>query len=98
DFHVTGVQTCALPILIGLVGYSAPIFWLGLLGLLIFYSQLGWVAGPGRLDVTYGYMLTPVTGMVLVDSALAGDWAVFRNAVSHKIGRASCRDTGASTE
>ena len=68
---------------IGLVGYSAPIFWLGLLGLLVFYSKLGWVAGPGRLDVTYEYMLTPVTGMVLVDSALAGDWAVFRNAVSH---------------
>ncbi len=68
---------------IGLVGYSAPIFWLGLLGLLIFYSQLGWVSGPGRLDVTYEYMLKPVTGMVLVDSALGGDWSVFRNAVSH---------------
>lgn len=68
---------------IGLVGYSAPIFWLGLLGLLVFYSKLGWVSGPGRLDVTYEYMLTPVTGMVLVDAALAGDWAVFRNAVSH---------------
>lgn len=68
---------------IGLVGYSAPIFWLGLLGLLVFYAQLGWVSGPGRLDVTYEYMLTPVTGMVLVDAALAGDWAVFRNAVSH---------------
>lgn len=68
---------------IGLVGYSAPIFWLGLLGLLVFYANLGWVAGPGRLDVTYEYLLTPVTGMVLVDSALQGDWDVFANAVSH---------------
>ncbi|MCV0394727.1 MAG: ABC transporter permease [Rhizobiaceae bacterium] len=68
---------------VGLVGYSAPIFWLGLLGLLVFYSQLGWVSGPGRLDVTYEYMLQPVTGMVLIDSALGGDWAVFKNAVSH---------------
>ncbi|MFC6490861.1 ABC transporter permease [Nitratireductor sp. GCM10026969] len=68
---------------IGLVGYSAPIFWLALLALLVFYANLGWVSGPGRLDVSYEYMLTPVTGMVLVDAALAGDWDVFRNAVSH---------------
>nr|WP_274427381.1 ABC transporter permease [Chelativorans sp. YIM 93263] len=68
---------------VGLVGYSAPIFWLGLLGLLVFYANLGWVGGPGRLDISYEYMLTPVTGMVLVDAALTGDWAVFRNAISH---------------
>ena len=35
----------------GLVGYSVPIFWLGLVGLLVFYAKLDWVAGPGRLDV-----------------------------------------------
>jgi peptide/nickel transport system permease protein len=28
-----------------------PVFWLGLMGLLLFYAKLGWVAGPGRLDV-----------------------------------------------
>ena len=44
---------------------------------------MGWVAGPGRIDVNYEYMLTSVTGMVLIDAALGGDWAVFRNAVSH---------------
>ena len=32
---------------IGLIGYSVPIFWLGLLALLVFYARLGWVAGPG---------------------------------------------------
>ena len=36
---------------IGLIGYSAPIFWLGMVALLIFYAKLDWVAGPGRLDV-----------------------------------------------
>ncbi len=36
---------------VGLVGYSVPVFWLGLMGLLLFYAKLGWVAGPGRLDV-----------------------------------------------
>ena len=35
---------------VGLIGYSAPIFWLGLLGLLLFYAKLHWVAGPGRID------------------------------------------------
>ena len=32
---------------IGLIGYSVPVFWLGLVGLLVFYARLGWVAGPG---------------------------------------------------
>ncbi len=36
---------------LGLVGYSVPIFWLGIMGLLVFYLQLQWVGGPGRLDV-----------------------------------------------
>ncbi len=39
--------------LVGLMGYSMPVFWLGLMGLLVFYGQLGWVGGPGRLDPAY---------------------------------------------
>jgi peptide/nickel transport system permease protein len=69
----------------GLIGYSAPIFWLGLMGLLVFYAKLDWVAGPGRLDIAYDYIVTPVTGMLLVDSAMAGEWGVFGNALSHII-------------
>ena len=38
---------------IALVGYSMPIFWLGLMGLLIFYGILGWVGGPGRVGIFY---------------------------------------------
>ena len=37
--------------LVGLIGYSMPVFWLGLVGLLVFYSTLDWVGGPGRVDV-----------------------------------------------
>ncbi|MGF7159087.1 peptide/nickel transport system permease protein [Rhodoligotrophos appendicifer] len=68
---------------IGLVGYSVPIFWLGLMALLLFYARLDWVAGPGRLDISYDYMVTPVTGLLLVDSLMQGQFDVFWNAVSH---------------
>ncbi|TYB87764.1 ABC transporter permease [Oceaniovalibus sp. ACAM 378] len=68
---------------VALIGYSMPIFWLGLMGLLIFYGILGWVGGPGRLDIFYVDIVPQVTGMILVDSALAGNWTVFQNAFSH---------------
>jgi peptide/nickel transport system permease protein len=68
---------------IGLLGYSVPVFWLGLVGLLVFYAKLGWVAGPGRLDVGYDDIVDPVTGLILVDSLLAGEWDVFVNALRH---------------
>lgn len=75
--------------LVGLMGYSMPVFWLGLMGLLLFYGQLGWVGGPGRLDVayqmTFDFEMEPLTGMILVDTALAGQWDMFWNAFSHII-------------
>ncbi len=70
---------------IGLAGYSIPIFWLGLMSLLLFYAKLGWVAGPGRIDVTYSYLYTPVTNIVLIDTAMQGQWDAFWDAVSHII-------------
>ena len=68
-----------------LIGYSVPIFWLGLMALVVFYAKLDWVSGPGRIDVTYEYTLVPVTGLLLVDTAMAGEWEAFRNAFSHLI-------------
>ncbi len=69
----------------GLIGYSVPIFWLGLMALLVFYARLGWVSGPGRIDVVYEFTLTPVTGFMLIDTAMAGEWEAFGNAFSHLI-------------
>ena len=75
--------------LVGLMGYSMPVFWLGLMGLLLFYGILDWVGGPGRLDAAFDMMfqfeVTPHTGMILIDTALAGRWDMFANAVSHII-------------
>ncbi len=71
--------------IVGLFGYSVPVFWLGLVGLFIFYGQLGWVAGTGRLDVFYMDVVTPRTGIILLDAALDGNWEIFLNAFSHLI-------------
>jgi peptide/nickel transport system permease protein len=67
-----------------LVGGSLPIFFLGLLGLALFYTKLRWLPGPGRLDA----VLNPpvrVTGLFTIDSLLMGDWKLFENSVRHLI-------------
>ena len=69
--------------IISLLGYSVPIFWLGLLGLLLFYAVLHWSAGPGQLDDLYAYTLEPKTGLVVLDSWLSGDREMFINALMH---------------
>jgi peptide/nickel transport system permease protein len=68
---------------LALLGYSVPAFWLGLVGLALFYAHWGWVAGPGRIDIFYDGLVEPVTGLLLVDSLIAGDTEVFLNALSH---------------
>ena len=47
------------------------------------FGILGWVGGPGRLDIFYEDMVPSVTGMILLDSLIAGDMTIFWNAVSH---------------
>ena len=68
---------------VGLLGYSVPAFWLGLVGLALFYAKLQWVGGPGRLDIFYDGMVDPVTGLILIDSLIAGEFEIFFNALSH---------------
>ena len=55
------------------------------MGLLIFYAKLDWIAGPGRIDISYEYSITPATGLLLLDSAMQGQWEAFRNAFAHII-------------
>jgi peptide/nickel transport system permease protein len=71
--------------IVGLIGYSMPIFWLGLLALLVFYARLGWVEGPGRIGVAYEYTFTPITGLFLLDAAIQRDWGAFRDIFFHII-------------
>ena len=68
-----------------LLGHSMPIFWTGMIGLIVFYAWLGWVGGGGRVSDFYDGLVEPRTGFLLIDAALAGDWDVFRDAVNHLI-------------
>lgn len=69
---------------LALVGVSAPTFWLAFIFLAFFYGYLGIAPGPGRLSVV---LMPPpkVTGLYLVDAALAGNWRVFWNAAGHLV-------------
>lgn len=71
--------------IIGLVGYSVPIFWLGLLALLVFYAKLNWVAYPGRMDIVYEFTFTSTTGFFLLDALLQGQWDVLWDLFRHII-------------
>lgn len=79
----------------GLIGYSAPNFWLGLMGLVIFYATLGWIGGPGRIDFIYEFDVEPITGFYLIDTVIMGKWDVFRNVFGHIILPASILGFGA---
>jgi len=68
---------------ISLTGYSMPIFWWGLLLILLFSVQLGWTPVSGRIAVQY--FIEPVTGLLLVDTLLDGDFGAFRSALSHLV-------------
>ena len=70
---------------IGLAGHSVPIFWLGLIALILFYAKLQWVAASGRIDILNEGMVPPITGLLLLDTALQGEWDVFRDALDHII-------------
>ncbi len=72
--------------LIGLsvTGASMPIFWLGLMAILVFSVSLGWTPVSGRIDELY--YVQPVTGFLLIDSLLDQDNpGAFGSAVRHLI-------------
>ena len=68
---------------VSLTGYSMPIFWWGLLLILLFSVQLGWTPVSGRIDVRY--FVEPVTGFLTIDTLLSDEKGAFASAVSHLI-------------
>jgi peptide/nickel transport system permease protein len=72
-----------------LIGVSIPIFWLGLILVLLFYFKMGLFPAGGRLSP----FLSPPegsTGIYLLDSLLTLNWPVFRNSLWHLFLPALC--------
>ncbi len=60
-----------------------PIFWWGLLLIILFSGILGWTPVSGRIDLIYYF--PPVTGFMLIDSLLSDQSGAFLSAVRHLI-------------
>jgi peptide/nickel transport system permease protein len=67
-----------------LVGGSLPIFWLGLLLIGLFYSNLGWLPVGGRID-QFVAPPTTITGMFVIDSLLTGNVVALQSSLLHLI-------------
>ena len=66
-----------------LTGFSMPIFWWGLLLIILFSGILHWTPVSGRIDVLYYF--PQVTGFLLIDSLLSGQEGAFKSALRHLI-------------
>jgi dipeptide transport system permease protein len=68
----------------GLVGYSMPIFWWGLILILFFSVRLGWTPVSGRISPAFD--LEPWSGFFLLDVWVRGlGWPAFRDVLSHLV-------------
>jgi peptide/nickel transport system permease protein len=71
-----------------LFGISMPVFWLGLLLLLLFYVKLGWLPGGGR--IADGIQVERLSGFLILDSLLTGNWKALGSALLHLVLPAFC--------
>jgi dipeptide transport system permease protein len=69
---------------VALTGYSMPIFWWGLILILVMSNTLHLTPVSGRIDLIK-YYFPPVTGFMLIDSLLSGQKGAFLDAVRHLI-------------
>jgi len=69
---------------VSLIGVSSPTFWLAFIMLAVFYGWLGWAPGPGQISADQ-FPPPVITGIMLIDAPLAGQWDTFWDAVAHLI-------------
>jgi cationic peptide transport system permease protein len=71
---------------IAMIGYSIPVFWLGLLAILIFSIVLSWLPSAGQISLLFE--IEHVTGIQFIDILLSDSiykWQAFKNASTHII-------------
>ncbi len=66
-----------------LLGVSMPIFWLGLMLIIVFAVNLHWLPVAGRIDI--GLEPQHITGFYILDSILTRDWAALQSALAHLV-------------
>ena len=66
---------------VSLTGFSMPIFWWGLLLIILFSGILQWTPVSGRISLSY--FVDARTGFMLIDSLLSDEKGAFRSALSH---------------
>ncbi|WP_127781746.1 ABC transporter permease [Rhodococcus sp. X156] len=64
-------------------GAAAPMFLLGIVGIIVFYQQLGWLPATGRSSVAD--LPDGPTGLLTVDGLLAGRLDVVADALQHLV-------------
>jgi dipeptide transport system permease protein len=68
---------------LSLTGFSMPIFWWGLLLIILFSVNLGWTPVSGRLD--FAYFVDPVTNFMLIDTLISDEKGAFLDALHHLV-------------
>jgi peptide/nickel transport system permease protein len=71
--------------LFNIASFAMPIFWIGLMLLIVFAVRLRWLPVGGRLDPVAGAVFEPVTRLYLVDTLLRGDLETFVDVLRHLI-------------
>jgi len=66
-----------------MASFSIPVFWIGLMFIMVFAVQLRWLPVGGRLDPLTQAFFQPITGFYLLDALLRGEWSVFLDALRH---------------
>ena len=69
------------------LGAAVPVFALALLAQRVFFGELHWLPLSGRLDAATAlkYPVTSVTGFLLIDTVLTGNWVAWRDALAHLV-------------
>ncbi|MFC2095617.1 ABC transporter permease [Candidatus Bipolaricaulota bacterium] len=77
---------------LSILGVSIPIFWLGIVFLIIFYVKIPLYPGIGRItpSIAIDHPFIKHTGLYLIDTLIAGQWPSFFSALSHLFLPAVC--------
>jgi peptide/nickel transport system permease protein len=70
-----------LSMVVSLIGVSMPVFWLGLMLMLVFGLHLGWFPISGRMGIDVE--LEVITNFYIVDAIITRNWAALRDVLHH---------------